>query len=251
MKSRNMFLALVIMAGLYSQGFSTPSTENWTAGTSDIQPFGVLHIGVDNYFSIIRPSHTATPWALPTDFGLTLGVLPFKNVQMEVGFDLFEPSDDPFALNARIGVPENAFLKWSPSIAAGILGLGIKQGVTDQNVGYVAVGKTIPVVGRLFVGGYYGNDKLLGTKTNDGITVAFDRAFFPAKSASGADYNKIVLSADWASGLNALGGGGAGIFYFFNENISLLTGPVWFTSNKVNGDWKWTMQLDVNTAKIF
>ena len=34
--------------------------------------------------------------------------------------------------------------------------------------------------------------------------------------------------------------------YFFTKNISILTGPVWFNDSKVNGEQKWTTQLDVN-----
>ncbi len=73
-----------------------------------------------------------------------------------------------------------------------------------------------------------------------------------ARGEIGADYNKLVLSADFASGNNALGGGGAGLYYYCNENISLLTGPVWFVNSSANGSsWKWTVQLDINTGKIF
>jgi hypothetical protein len=31
-----------------------------------------------------------------------------------------------------------------------------------------------------------------------------------------------------------------------NGTMSLLTGPVWFNERAINGDWKWTTQLDVN-----
>ena len=47
-------------------------------------------------------------------------------------------------------------------------------------------------------------------------------------------------------GDNAIGGGGAGVYYFFTPDISLLTGPVWFNDPGINGRMKWTTQLDIN-----
>jgi hypothetical protein len=37
-----------------------------------------------------------------------------------------------------------------------------------------------------------------------------------------------------------------GVNYYFTPSISVLTGPVWFNEKAVNGEWKWTIQLDVN-----
>jgi hypothetical protein len=116
------------------------------------------------------------------------------------------------------------------------------------------IGKTIPGVGRLSVGPYIGNSKLLvnaeGKKENDGFMVAFDRGFMPFKDAAGNEFNRLVFAADYASGNNALGGGGAGLYYYFTKNISLLTGPVWFNEEAINGKWKWTIQLDINVPSF-
>ncbi|MBI5117251.1 hypothetical protein HZA56_12320, partial [Candidatus Poribacteria bacterium] len=62
----------------------------------------------------------------------------------------------------------------------------------------------------------------------------------------GNEYSKLIFAADYASGENSIGGGGVGLYYFFTKDISLLTGPVWFNESKINGDWKWTIQLDIN-----
>jgi hypothetical protein len=77
---------------------------------------------------------------------------------------------------------------------------------------------------------------------------AFDRAFLPTKDKEGNEFSRIVLAADYATGKNAFGGGGAGVYYFFTKDISLLTGPVWFNEEAINGKWKWTVQLDINTS---
>jgi hypothetical protein len=231
--------------GLSSSAFATPSTELWTSGTTDIQPFGVTHIGIDNYFTAFRKTADGAG-AFPTDAGLTVGILPFSKVQMEIGVDLMEPLDYPLFFNAKIGVPEGGFFKGQPGVAAGIFNIGTKKDLTDYDITYAAIGKTIPIIGRIFFGGYIGKKTTLAGETNKGFTVAYDHAFWPSKSASGVDYNRFLVCADWTSGKNYYGGGGAGIAFFFNENISVLTGPVFFNDESLNGKWKWTTQLDIN-----
>ncbi|MGD0237362.1 MAG: hypothetical protein ABSC55_22885, partial [Syntrophorhabdales bacterium] len=82
-------VALVLLASLAR---ATPSTTYWTPMTPDIQSFGVLHIGVDNYFTIGKNAR-AGGGNFPTDVGLTMGVLPFEKLQMEVGIDMLEPEN--------------------------------------------------------------------------------------------------------------------------------------------------------------
>ncbi len=82
-------LALLSLAGIAR---ATPSTTYWTPMTPDIQSFGVLHIGVDNYFTIGKNTR-AGGGNFPTDVGLTMGVLPFEKLQMEVGVDMLEPEN--------------------------------------------------------------------------------------------------------------------------------------------------------------
>ena len=98
-----IFLLFVILA-VSGTASATPSTTYWTPATSDIQPFNVWHIGVDNYFRLyqsstdtnnLAPSNTNAPARLdgfPTDVGLTVGVLPFEKFQMEVGIDGLFPA---------------------------------------------------------------------------------------------------------------------------------------------------------------
>lgn len=82
--------------------------------------------------------------------------------------------------------------------------------------------------------------------------VAFDRGFMPVKDKAGNEYNKLVFAADYASGKNALGGGGAGLYYYFTKDISLLTGPVWFNEKVINGNitaWRIKEVAEVNVPK--
>lgn len=241
------FIGLLLLNGV---SFATPSTTYWTPATTDIQPFGVLHIGVDNYFTVFKKAKNGGS-SFGTDGGLTIGVLPFEKLQMEVGVDLIEPTDYPISFNAKLGTPEDSLFKGSPALNIGIFNVGTKKNVTNQNIVFGLVGKTIPVLGRLFVGPYFGNSNASvdkhGDKENVGFMIGFDHGFFPTKDKEGNEYNRLVLAADYASGKNSIGGGGVGLYYYFTKDISLLTGPVWFNEKEINGKWKWTIQLDINT----
>jgi hypothetical protein len=242
----NVLVGLLLWTAMV---FATPSTTYWTPATTDIQSFGILHIGVDNYFTVFRKAKDdASDFA--TDVGLTIGVLPFEKLQMEVGIDLLEPTDHPIFFNAKIGTPEGSLFNGSPALNLGIFNVGTEKNETNQNIVFGLVGKTIPRIGRLHVGPYFGNRKALvdkhGDSENKGFMIGFDCGFSPSKDHEGSEYNKIVLAADYASGKNSIGGGGVGLYYYFTKDISLLTGPVWFNEESINGKWKWTIQLDIN-----
>jgi hypothetical protein len=255
---RVFFAALVFTLALFrSQAMATPSTTYWTPATSDIQPYGVAHLGIDNYFTLQKKSDDATP-ALPTDVGLTVGVLPFERIQMEVGVDFMAPTEDQFMFNAKIGTPEGALFEGSPAINLGVFNAGTKTtgpalSRTDQNIVDIIVGKTLPIFGcscRFHAGGYIGNPDALvngnGEKENTGYMIGWDMGIMQEKESDGGEYYKWVFAADFASGKNAIGGGGAGVYHYFTKNISVLTGPVWFNEEAINGKWKWTTQLDIN-----
>jgi hypothetical protein len=277
---------------------ATPSTTYWTPATSDVQPFNVWHIGVDNYFRLYQtnaeqPAGTgaAGPGAFFTDVGLTVGVLPFEKLNMEVGTDLLVPGrlghaslrsfGSQFTFNAKLGTPEGAFFgSWFPALNVGIFNVGTMAEVTDMNIVDFIVGKSLGPFGRIHAGYYYGNpgsalmhqagckngttnpkfscntqfgtDPAIpfqddtGRLQNDGALVGYDYGFWKVKDKEGNEYNKWILAADYASGKNFIGGGGVGIYHFFTKDISLLTGPVWFNDKTINGQWKWTIQLDIN-----
>lgn len=240
---------------------ATPSTTYWTPATTDIQPYKVLHIGIDNYFTLGRKGDRGS---LPTDVGLTIGVLPYEKLQLEVGIDLMEPSTDPFFFNAKIGTPEGALFEGSPAINVGVFNVGTDSspatedgdGRTDFNIVDFLVGKTLPMgLGRIHAGVYYGNPSALvdqnGDNENAGFMIGWDMGILREKERDGGEYHKWVFAADYASGKNAIGGGGIGVYHYFTKNIALLTGPVWFNepavaSPNANAKWVWTTQFDIN-----
>lgn len=247
---RILAAAGLVVALACGSAMATPSTTYWTPMVMDIQGYKVLHLGIDNYFTVDKRASSGEQSAFPTDVGLTIGVLPFEKIQMEVGVDANYPSDNPYMFNAKVGAPEDALFKGAPALQVGVFNVGTKDKVTNQDIVYGVIGKTIPVLGRLTAGPYIGNAGVLkninGKAENAGFMVAFDRGFLPTKDAAGNEYSKVVLAGDYASGKNAIGGGGVGLYYYFTKDISLLTGPVWFNEKAINGTWKWTTQLDIN-----
>lgn len=248
-------LAIASVAGLAR---ATPSTTFWTPMTLDIQPTGVFHLGIDNYFAVGKTSANGGG-AFPTDHTVfELGAALSPRLQMEFGVDYFGGADNPWLFNAKIGSPEDVWFKGQPALELGVFDMGTKTtgpSRTDWDIVYLVIGKSIPGIGRISVGPYIGNAAALisstGKRENSGYVVAFDRAFVPITDKEGNQFNRLVFAADYASGKNILGGGGFGLYYFFTKDISLLTGPVWFNDAGINGAWKLTTQVDINLPRFF
>ena len=237
---RNALITLGLFVMISVSAFATPSTTYWTPCVIDVQSYSKWHITYDSYFTVGK--NGTEKGDFPTDVGLTVGVLPFKKLNLEVGFDLIEPTDDPIYFNGKLGVPEGSLFKGSPALNLGIFNVGTKKKTTDYNIVYFLIGRTLPFnLGRLHAGYYNGNGKTLksasGEKENNGFMMGYDKYIYK---------DKIMLAADYASGKNVIGGGGVGLYYFFTKDITLLVGPVWFNDQDLNGAMKWTIQLDIN-----
>lgn len=241
---------------------ATPSTTVWAPSTTAIQPFLTPHLTYDTYFWKGASAGQAGSPLYPITTGLTMGVSPLDNLQLEVGFDLLLPSPDPLLLNAKLGVPEDKLFPYQPSLAVGIMGVGTKATTatalgTDYNMLYAQVQHSIPAVGGyVSVGGYYGlTDKLYqasdGSGTNRG---GFMGGFSSPDIPINAPWlQKIVLSADVQTGKNAFGAFGGAVTFAFTDKVSVLTGPVYFFdpgSQPGNRQWFWTLQLDVDMPLI-
>ncbi|MGA2400341.1 MAG: hypothetical protein ABSG91_01380 [Syntrophobacteraceae bacterium] len=79
---------------------------------------------------------------------------------------------------------------------------------------------------------------------------AWDYGFYKVKDSCGNEYNKFVLACDFASGKNLLGGGGPGLYYYFTKDLDILMGPVFFNDPGINGQWKWSIQIDWNLPNL-
>jgi len=230
---------------------ATPSTIIWIPSV-DFQGFNSWHLGIDNY--IRAQKDNGVRGAGIYDFGLNVGVLPFKNFQAEVGIDYLSMGDNvyddhPVYFNAKVGFPEGAIFKNGPAIAVGAYNFGLKKNLTNYNIGYAVVAKTIPVLGRLSFGYYLGNEKLItdsnGAKANSGILASWDR---PMKEIS----DKLWLAVDYQGNSNYLGSLNFGFSWAFSDKVSVIIGYDIYNDNKtlynsVNTNKNtFTTQLDIN-----
>jgi len=228
-----MFLALSV-----TQVYATPSTVDWTPCTTSIQPFLKGHIDTDMY--------TRDTNALPVDYGFLVGLLPFSQVQAEIGYDtllpVFSPQtfSDSNYFNAKIGTPENSLSPIGFSI--GIFDAGIDANATNYDVFHAEIGKTFDYVGNICIGGYAGNDKLL---INDKGKV--DNSGFMASWTS-PQFSKFNIIADYMSGNNILSAGGIAVTAFLADNVGIIIGPVFPLSKQFAGSSKvlMTFQLDAD-----
>jgi len=252
MKKLVRILAACALALFAQSAWATPSTLFWTPATTYIQPFMVLHLGVDNYFG--------DRYAYPTDVGLTVGVLPFEKFQAEVGIDAFLPyaggffvsPAGPLQLNAKLGFVEGAYGDWFPGITGGIYGVGFTAG-TSFDILHAEVGKTF-FFGAITVGGYYGagGSNLLWTDANGVLQTrgGFIGSYItPDVVLDLKGLNKINFFADVQTGKNFLGAVAGGIGIYFTPSIDILTGPVFFLNKAAQPggtSMMWSVQLDVD-----
>jgi hypothetical protein len=245
MKNVSKWLAVAVLLMTSGAAQATPSTVFWTPATTYTQPFLVPHLTYDTYF--------AEAGAYPVTTGLTVGVLPFDAVQGEVGFDLLYPAKGEAALllNGKLTLMEGKLADWQPGVSVGIMNSGVKSDVTDYNMTYAVLSKSIPVVGTLAVGGYYGlNDQLFvtvdGEKEQTGLLASWTSTDLVIDKPA---LSKINFFADLQTGKNAFGAVGAGVGIYFTPAIDLLAGPVFFLEKDLQpggASWMWSMQIDVD-----
>src|SRR3989339_128741 len=235
MKNNTMrIMACVMILSLTATKFlnATPSTQIWKPST-DIQGVKSIHLGIDDYFSV--SSNDTKPLAAPTDLGLTYGL--FKN--LEIGIDYFGCMVDPLFYNAKYGIVENEKMPFS--IAVGGFNFGGTKDITDSNILYGVGAKNIGKIGRLSLGYYSGNDKVLinevGTPAANGAIASFD------KQVS----DKVWAAIDYASGKSSYGTLSFGASYAFAPNTSVIFGYVIYNNQNLAGiNNQFTTQLDIN-----
>lgn len=241
MKNPRLIFFTIFLSLLSRIIFATPSSLFWTNCTTDVVETGYGQLNFDNYFRVW--SHRGANPFLPLDIGLELGIFSWHDIAAEAGIDFLGGVNDPLYFNAKIAIEEDKLFSSAPSLSVGMFNVGVHSHVTDQNVIDVVIGKSLPKAlgGRFFAGFFHGN-KSLG-KNRNGFMLAFQKKYCPAKDCCGVDYDKWAFSVDYASGKNAIGGGGAAITYYFAPQFYLQTGPVFFNSAKIYGPWKWSVQL--------
>jgi hypothetical protein len=237
---------------------ATGSTQIWIPST-DIQAFKSVHLGIDNYIRTQKDANGVYGSGM-YDMGLTTGISPFSKVQAEIGIDYLNMGDNnaldaknydlhPIYFNGKIAIPEDSIFKGAPAIAVGAYNFGLKSGLTNYNIAYALIAKTIPVVGRISVGYYSGNKNLLvdenGKAANSGLLLSWDRAMTEIS-------DKLCLAVDYQGGKNYLGALNVGFSWAFSKNVLVIFGydiynnqKAYYNTNNVNAN-SFTTQLDIN-----
>jgi hypothetical protein len=249
--ARRSALGIAAMALVPMLAGATPSTTYWAPSTAACQAPGVPHVTYDTYFGKGPAAGSQGAPNYPIDTGLTIGLLPSKKIQGEVGFDLLLPSQDPFYLNAKLCTPESSLFPGSPGISFGIYNVGFKEGVTDYNVLHLMFQKAIPGGGYIAAGGYHGLNRTLFTNSEGEVvrTGAMVGFFSPDIKVGLKGLKKINLTADVQTGKNVLGAWGVGAYFYFADNVSLLVGPVFFLDKNLQPGGRktlWTAQIDID-----
>ncbi len=184
-----------------------------------------------------------------TNIGLTVGILPFKKLNAEIGFDhksgLGIIDNYPLYGNFKLGIPENAYGKFFPGVAAGMFDIGTKKHWTDYNIIYGKIARSIAVnktpLGRFSFGYFTGNERLLlndkGEKDNSGIMGAWERTISEIS-------DKLWICLDYMGTKSAYGSLNFGASWKFAPNVALIGGYEFY--NNGNLAETFTLQVDID-----
>jgi hypothetical protein len=246
-------VVLLLLGAFASSASASPSSTYWAPSLATCQTKYVPHLTYDTYYGRGTPPPGLGAPVYPIDTGLTMGVLPWNKVQSEVGYDALLPSSNPvfFILNGKLCTPESSLFKGSPAIGGGIYNVGFRKNVTNANILYAMVQKTLPIGGWVAAGLYHGTNDVLFTNSDGKIvkTGALLSATSPDINVGLKGLKKILFVGDVQTGKNIFGAGGAGVELYFNDYIDLIVGPVFFIDKALQPGGKrtlWTTQLDVD-----
>jgi len=226
-------MAATLVAMACGSALATPTSQTWIP-SADAKGFKEVTI---NIISMQRFSPKSDAGASTYDAGIVFGVLPMESLKLEVGFDYLTSNgqtnsaadNHPFYFNGKLATPENLAFKGMPALAVGAYNLGTydkpEVGVsTRQNIVYGLLAKTLPVVGRLSAGGYYGSARALATNANPsntnnncGLLLSWDRTISEIS-------DKLWLGVDYMGGNNGNGEISAGVSWAFSKQITVLAG---------------------------
>jgi hypothetical protein len=205
-------LAALLSLGA-AQAHATATTHIWAPST-DVQAFGLWHVTSDMYLAT-RPGVPTV-----TNVGLTVGVLPGKRVNLELGADhksgLGALDNYPMYGNAKLGLPESALGRGWPAFAVGVFDVGTKSGRTSYDVFYLEAARTLPL-GRVSLGWFSGNRRLLGAKDNRGLLAAWERTITEVS-------DRLWVCVEYMGSESVYGAFNAGASWKFAEGVVLLGG---------------------------
>lgn len=257
--------ASMVIATLFLcvSAFATPTTYIWTPST-DIQPYGKIHLGADVYAPVKSKDHNDNTLYVQQVYGPTFSLLsdkpednllgklwsPLGKIMAEAGFDYkkgFGPrlDDWPIYGHFKLAVAEDAYFKNMPAFAVGGYDMGYKHNYTNYNVWYFRGAKTLSAgkfnLGRFSAGYFNGNARLLrdknGERDNAGVLLAWDRVISEIS-------DKLWLCVDYQATQSSYGAMNVGFSWKFNNNVSAILG--YDIYNNPNAKNTVTFQLDLD-----
>jgi hypothetical protein len=246
-------LAAFALCGLTASiAAATPSTQVWIPST-DVQAYKTVHLNFDTYIRA-NTNDDGSRTAPVVVIGPTVGLLPYEKVQAEFGLDVISAGGDadkyPLYFHGKLGTPEDSLFKFSPAVAVGGYNFGTKSGdarngelATTQDIFYGLVARTIPVIGRLSVGYFSGNKKVLldenGISDEKGVLLSWDRTMTEIS-------DKLWVAVDYQGSNSYMGALSFGASWAFAKNVSVLLGYDIYNKKATGGENTVTLQLDVN-----
>ena len=262
------FVAMILVTAVAGTVLAAPTSQTWIPST-DVQAYKTARLEIDNYFRASGDKNSdvaASRDPNSMDIGIAVGVLPFKSVQMEVGFDYLvnanDPNDQhPWSGNIKLATPEDALFTFAPALAIGLYnGRPAKDiatrdapGVTSgQNIVYGLVAKTvpewgwIPSLGRLSAGYYRGAQRALvddpdpsrAKPANDGVLLSWDRVMREFT-------DKLWVGMDYQGGDNVDGALNFGASWSFTKKVVLLIGYDKYKRKSLAGSNTFTTQVSL------
>ena len=231
---------------LVTSCYATPSTHIWAPST-DVQPYKKWHLTSDFYVPTESNSAGARPNTI-TNFGLTVGVLPFEKLNAEVGFDhksgYGELDDYPWYFNTKVGIPENAYGKFFPALAIGIYDIGTKENKTASNIVYAKAAKTFSAgglsLGRVSLGGFNGDGDVLvhgSKKDNEGLLFAWERTISEIS-------DRLWMCVEYQGTRSSYGAWNAGFSWKFADNVSAIFAYDFYNDKDLANTY--TVQVDID-----
>ncbi|MBI4972381.1 MAG: hypothetical protein HZA27_02815 [Candidatus Omnitrophica bacterium] len=243
--------------------YATPSTHIWAPST-DIQPYKKVHLTSDFYFPTTKKDSSDNHLYVNQVYGLTFSLLSDKpednllgkfwfrlgKIMSETGFDYKKGYGSvldtyPWYFHFKLGLPEDAYFKYMPTLAIGAYDMGVRHDKTDYNVWYLKAAKAVSIaklnLGRFSAGYFSGNGRLLrdknGLRDNNGPMFAWERTMSEIS-------DKLWLCMDYQGTQSSYGTLNLGFAWRFTNNISAILGYGIY-NNRNNTDTI-TLQIDVD-----
>jgi hypothetical protein len=233
-KTGSILAATCVLTALMCSQATAGPTAQINIPSTDAKGLREVAISINSYTRFSAKTDAGTNLY---DIGVTTGLLPFEKVRLEIGTDYATtgkgswPDDHPFSFNAKLATAENALVDGLPAFAVGVYNMGTYDkpevnGSTRQNILYALAAKTLPLVGRFTVGGYYGSERALATtgnprSNNSGVMASWDRTI-------GEISDKLWIGTEYMSGNNANGEISVGASWLFSQQVTLLAGVIWY-----------------------